>query len=135
VLLPTGVIHALVLNAGIVGGFALPTLNATHSTTKESSSDDLVISSALRGEHQSGLESQPEQQKSAAEVSGLVDELHAILMDLPTEQPPGSEDIYGLDVAIALGSDNFMWWNGEQSGCGGGESLVQATEREKASFE
>jgi hypothetical protein len=95
------VIHALVLNAGIVGGFAPPTPNATHSITKESSSDDLVISSALREEHQPGLESQPEQPTSAAEVSGLVDELHAILMDLPTEQPPASEDIYGLDVAIA----------------------------------
>jgi hypothetical protein len=84
VLLPTSVIHALFLNAGIVGGFAPPTPTATHSITKESSSDDLVISSALRKEHQPGLESQPEQQTSAAEVLGLVDELHTILVDLPT---------------------------------------------------
>jgi hypothetical protein len=84
VLLPTSVIHALFLNAGIVGGFAPPTLTATHSITKESLSDNLVISSALREGHQPGLKSQPEKQKSAAKVSGLVDELHAILIDLPT---------------------------------------------------
>ncbi|TFY54976.1 hypothetical protein EVJ58_g8542 [Rhodofomes roseus] len=57
-----------------------------------------------------------------------------ILKSIPTEQPPGSEDIYGLDTSIAFGSDDLMWMNGGPAGCGTGRSTVQATEEDKAKF-
>jgi hypothetical protein len=54
--------------------------------------------------------------------------------ELPTEQPPGSEDIYGQDTSIAFGSDDLEWVNGGPAGCGSGVSAVQATEVQKAKF-
>ena len=64
----------------------------------------------------------------------LVGELHEILKSIPTEQPPGSEDIYKMDVGIAFGSDDLMWMNGGPSGCGGGKSEVQPTAEDKTKF-
>ena len=63
-----------------------------------------------------------------------VDELIAILKGLPTEQPPGSQDIYELDTSIAFGSQELEWVNGGPAGCNGQESSVQATEEQKAQF-
>lgn len=63
-----------------------------------------------------------------------MDELHGILKEIPTEQPPGSEDIYGLDTSIAWQSDDLEWYNGGPQGCGGGQSFVQATAEDKAKF-
>ena len=68
------------------------------------------------------------------DTTKLVEELEAILKKLPTEQPPGSEDIYGLNTGIAFKSGDFEWCNGGPQGCGGGESFVKATEEEKAQF-
>ena len=68
------------------------------------------------------------------ETVKLLDELHDILKTIPTESPPGSEDIYGLDTSIAFGSEDLMWMNGGPAGCGGGVSEVQATEEDKAKF-
>jgi len=73
-----------------------------------------------------------EVEKSSAESK--IDELVSILKSLPTESPPGSQDIYGLDTSIAFLSDGLEWWNGGPQGCGGGESQVQATEEEKEKF-
>lgn len=67
-------------------------------------------------------------------VDALVGELHGILKSIPTEQPPGSEDIYGLDTSIAWGSEDLMWCNGGPQGCGGGSSQVQPSDEEKAKF-
>lgn len=64
----------------------------------------------------------------------LVDELYNILKSIPTESPPGSEDIYGLDTSIAFGSEDLQWMNGGPSGCGGGTSEVQASQEDKAKF-
>lgn len=63
-----------------------------------------------------------------------MDELHSILKGIPTEQPPGSEDIYGLDTSIAWQSDDMEWYNGGPQGCGGGESFVKATDEDKKQF-
>lgn len=70
---------------------------------------------------------------STAEVK-LVDELHDILKSIPTEQPPGSEDIYSLDTSIAWQSDDIVWVNGGPSGCARGTSSIQPTEEDKAKF-
>jgi hypothetical protein len=56
------------------------------------------------------------------------------LKELPTEYPPGSEDIYRLDTSIAWGSDDLVWVNGGPQGCGGGVSTIQATDEQKAKF-
>lgn len=72
--------------------------------------------------------------KFAPGVDGLLGELYTILKSLPTESPPGSEDIYRLNTSIAFGCEDFRWMNGGPSGCGGGTSKVQATEEEKAKF-
>lgn len=67
-------------------------------------------------------------------TNALVDELHAILKTLPIEQPPGSEDIYGLNTSIMWADDSWQWQNGGPAGCGGGYSTVHATEEEKEKF-
>jgi hypothetical protein len=76
----------------------------------------------------------PKQVKHDDDTTKLVEELEAILKELPTEQPPGSEDIYGLNTGIAFQSGDFEWYNGGPQGCGGGESFVKATEEQKAQF-
>lgn len=69
-----------------------------------------------------------------ADTEALVAELHDILKDLPTEDPPASEDIYGLDTSIAWGSEDLMWCNGGPEGCGGGTSTVQVNDEQKIKF-
>ena len=64
----------------------------------------------------------------------LVEELEGILKSIPTEYPPGSEDIYGIDTGIAFQCGDFVWFNGGPAGCGGGESSVKATDEDKANF-
>ena len=68
------------------------------------------------------------------ESAALVDELHSILKSIPTESPPGSEDIYGMNTSIAWGSEDLMWMNGGPSGCVAGTSEVQATHEDKVKF-
>jgi hypothetical protein len=45
------------------------------------------------------------------QVQSLAASLKKALAQLPTEQPPGSEDIYGLDTGISFMSDDFQWQN------------------------
>lgn len=67
------------------------------------------------------------------DVDALVGELQSILKTIPTENPRGSEDIYGLDTSIMWGSDDFVWENAGAQGCGG-SSTVKATDEDKAKF-
>jgi len=67
-------------------------------------------------------------------IDQLVAELEKILKDLPTEQPPGSADIYGMDIGLMYGSDKVEWMNGGPEGCGGGLSGVIATDEQKEQF-
>jgi len=81
------------------------------------------------------LDPQPEKFIEDSDVNVLVEELHGILNELPMENPPGSEDIYGLDTSIMWGSEDLEWINGGPQGCGGGTSTVQPTTEEKAKFQ
>lgn len=123
---------------GITGGFAPPTPSAIHTLTKSAPQTHLLIASAVRPDGTPVLQSAAPKALSFTDTDAdsqkLVDELHDILKTLPTEQPPGSEDIYGLDTSIAWGSDDLMWMNGGPQGCGGGTSSVQASNEEKAKF-
>ncbi|KAF8604832.1 hypothetical protein BDV93DRAFT_522156 [Ceratobasidium sp. AG-I] len=120
---------------GITGGFAPPTPSAIHNLVRSSDQPDkLVIQSMVRPEGTPQLNSLGDKHLSIDDHEDLVQELHSILKELPTEQPPGSEDIYGLDTSIMWGSDDLEWANGGPSGCGGGQSEVQPTADQKAKF-
>ncbi|KAK0469241.1 uncharacterized protein EV420DRAFT_1493269 [Desarmillaria tabescens] len=127
--------YSLRLQKGITGGFAPPTPSAIFTLTRPLNHDELNITSAIREIGTPSLASAaPKSIQHDAETDALVDELHGILKEIPTESPPGSEDIYGMDISIAWGSEDLMWQNGGPSGCGGGTSIVQATDEDKAKF-
>ncbi|KAF9043580.1 hypothetical protein BDZ89DRAFT_1034436 [Hymenopellis radicata] len=102
--------YSLRLQKGITGGFAPPTPNAIITVTRPLNQNTLNITSAVREIGTKGLAAAVP--KSIPHPEELADELHSILKELPTEQPPGSQDIYGLDISIAWGSDDLMWCNG-----------------------
>jgi hypothetical protein len=121
--------------AGIVGGFAPPTPDAIYSIAKSDAQSHLSITAAVRPDGTPSVqEVAPKQVNHGDETSKLVTELESILKKLPTEQPPGSEDIYGLNTGIFWGSNDLQWANGGPEGCGGGTSSVQATAEEKEKF-
>ena len=121
---------------GITGGFAPPTPDAIFTVTGTPDKADLAITSAIRPEGTPSLQDALPKSLSKSEpgVNELVGELYSILKSLPTESPPGSEDIYGLDTSIAFGTDDLQWCNGGPQGCGGGKSFVQASAEQKAQF-
>ncbi|KAJ3827902.1 hypothetical protein F5880DRAFT_1534074 [Lentinula raphanica] len=136
--------YSLRLQKGITGGFAPPTPSFIATITRPVDSDSLNITSASRPDGTPELQSfAPKTLAHSAQLNGasasadaLVDELHGILKELPTEQPPGSEDIYGLDTSIFWGSDDLQWMNGGMNGVTGqpGSSSVQPTAEQKALF-
>ena len=80
------------------------------------------------------LKEVPPKELSVDDHAHLLEELEGILRELPTESPPGSQDIYGMDTSIMYGSEGLEWQNGGPAGCGGGQSEVQATPEQKAKF-
>jgi len=126
------------LQKGITGGFAPPTPKEIHVLTlSKDIPNQLVVKSQVRKDGTPSLQSVSEQPKivSLSKDNSLVEELHEILKTLPTEKPPGSQDIYGLDTSISWGSPDLEWCNGGPSGCAHGTSEVQPTEEQKAKFE
>jgi hypothetical protein len=121
---------------GIVGGFAPPTPNAIYTITQPLNKTELLIRSATRTDGTPGLQDAVPKSISSDDdhTASLVDELHRILMAIPTEEPQGSEDIYGLDTSIAWFSNDLEWINGGPQGCSGGVSTVQPTQEDKAKF-
>jgi hypothetical protein len=106
-------------------------------------SQDSPNSLFVNSEHRAGDSSQGLVQSFAPksidtektpEVNKLVEELYGILKDIPTEEPKGSEDIYGMDTSIMWGSDDLEWMNGGPAGCVRGSSTVQASEEDKKKF-
>lgn len=121
--------------AGITGGFAPPTPSAIYVLTRAKSQPaDFVVTSAVRLDGTASLVDALPKKIPVDPHSRLIDELHSILKEIPTESPPGSQDIYGLDTSIAWGSDDLQWCNGGPSGCGGGISNIQASEEDKKKF-
>ncbi|KAI0633928.1 hypothetical protein C8Q77DRAFT_1108506 [Trametes polyzona] len=127
---------SLRLQRGITGGFAPPTPEAIVTITSIPTQNLLNITSAVRPKGTPTLQDAAPKSVPASDpdTTALVSELKSILSSIPTESPPGSEDIYGLDTSIAFGSDDFFWQNGGPQGCGGGESSVKPTEEERAKF-
>ncbi|OCH87585.1 hypothetical protein OBBRIDRAFT_796071 [Obba rivulosa] len=126
---------SLRLQRGITGGFAPPTPEAIYTITAAASQPALQITAAERSHGTPNLQDAlPKTLSADSHTSALIDELHGILKTIPTEYPPGSEDIYGMDTSIAFGSADLMWMNGGPSGCGGGTSETQATDDDKKKF-
>lgn len=101
--------------------------------SKEADSE-VTVASLVREPGRPDLENLPQRTISSTRTDDLVNELETILKAIPTEVPPGSEDIYGLDTGIAWYSTVFEWNNGGPQGCGGGVSEVQATDGQKEKF-
>ncbi|CAG8721517.1 3416_t:CDS:1, partial [Acaulospora colombiana] len=125
----------------ITGGFAPP--NPTSVQTFTSSLSDgnasILFQQTKRAHDQKRLPDEPTAQatlptSSHTKVDELISELEGILKKLPTENPPGSKDIYGEDIGLMYGSDNVEWINGGPAGCGEGQSSVEATEEDKKNF-
>ncbi|PFH53494.1 hypothetical protein AMATHDRAFT_73315 [Amanita thiersii Skay4041] len=133
---------SLRLQHGISGGFAPPTPNSVHTITLASavpadSTSSLHITSAVREDGTPRLQEALPKRLSLAKESdeaSLIKELHSILKEIPTESPPGIQDIYGKDMSIAWQSEDLMWYNGGPSGCGVGTSAVQPTDEHKKKF-
>lgn len=123
----TKIVVPNVSTLGIVGGFAPREPTAVKSVAYTPDTNILQISSSPSADFTSATV-----QKDGS-VDELVNELKSILKKLPTENPPGSEDIYGMDTSIMWGSDDLEWTNTCGQGCGG-HSSVQATDEEKAKF-
>ncbi|KAF8809433.1 hypothetical protein BYT27DRAFT_7162799 [Phlegmacium glaucopus] len=122
--------YSLRLQTGITGGFAPPTPSAIHTITQPLNTNFLTIASSVGTQDIAPKHISSEDEHTAS----LVDELYDILKTIPTEDPPGSQDIYGLDTSIAWGSEDLQWMNGGPQGCGGGISTVQPTQGDKAKF-
>lgn len=115
------------LSSGIVGGFAPPAPTAVKTVSYTAQTNILQISSS------SDLAPIIVKKDDFVGVDALVEELQSILKTIPTEVPKGSEDIYGLDVSVMWGSDDFVWENAGAQGCGG-FSTVKATDEDKEKF-
>ncbi|KAF9003403.1 hypothetical protein BDQ17DRAFT_1356150 [Cyathus striatus] len=126
---------SLRLQRGITGGFAPPTPSEIHTVTRPKDQSTLNITSAVRPDGTPQLQDAAPKALALSDNEALVEELHKILKAIPTEQPPGSEDIYGLDTSIFWGSEDLQWVNGGPQGCGGGTSSVKATEEDKKKFQ
>jgi len=123
------------LQHGITGGFAPASPSAVYVLSRAKDSPaDLVVTSATRPDGQASLGQAVPKKLAVDSHAALIDELHSILKGLPTESPPGSEDIYGLDTSIAWGSDDLEWCNGGPAGCGGGNSETKASDEDKKKF-
>lgn len=119
-----------------MGGFVPPTPSAIHTITQPLNSNTLMITSAIRTKGASDLSELPEKEIKSSEqhTASLLEELYTILKTIPTESPPGSEDIYGMDTGIFWGSDGLQWANMVPEGCSSGRSTVQPTAEEKIKF-
>ncbi|KAI8973798.1 hypothetical protein BDF20DRAFT_837696 [Mycotypha africana] len=122
----------VILREGIVGGFAGPIVNQVVDI-KGDSSGAMIMHATLKPDTKADYHTQAGG-ASAEELSDFLDRLKAQLKELPTEDPVGSEDIYGEDVSLSFFSDEFQWSNGGPEGCTQGESNKKATPEQKEKF-
>ncbi|KAH7336436.1 hypothetical protein BKA65DRAFT_506440 [Rhexocercosporidium sp. MPI-PUGE-AT-0058] len=125
------------LQVGITGGFAPPSPSAIHTITRDPSSPQLTINSLHRtpGSPDHQLTPQPTKNLPVKDYNTQIEQIYSILKELPTEEPVGSEDIYGLDTGVSWSSgDGWKWSNGGPEGCGSEMSDVQVGKEEKVKF-
>ncbi|SAM06450.1 hypothetical protein [Absidia glauca] len=123
----------IVLREGITGGFVGPTVKQVVEIRGDDAGAS-ILHANLKAASKSDYTTQTGSLQSD-QVQSLAASLKEALAQLPTEQPPGSEDIYGLDTGISFMSDDFQWQNGGPEGCGSGKSEVQASPEQKRAFQ
>ncbi|KAH7101756.1 hypothetical protein BKA62DRAFT_829843 [Auriculariales sp. MPI-PUGE-AT-0066] len=121
------------LQRGITGGFIAPRPSQVVQIS-HSSSAPTIVNIAVENREGGSLTAAAPKQLEASKANTLVEELADLLKDLPVEQPRGTADIYGFNIGITFGSDQFEWANGSGTGCGPGKSETQATDEDKAKF-
>ncbi|KAI8886730.1 hypothetical protein K501DRAFT_321740 [Backusella circina FSU 941] len=123
----------IALREGLVGGFVGPTIRQ-YVQVQGDSSGASITQSTLKPGSQNDY-STFAGGASTEDLSSVLELLKEKLRGLPTEDPVGSEDIYGEDIALAFMSDDLEWVNGGPQGCSGsGTSNVQATQEQKETF-
>ncbi|KAI9255727.1 hypothetical protein BDA99DRAFT_517494 [Phascolomyces articulosus] len=129
----TGSQFQLILREGITGGFAGPTVKKVIEIKGDSSSGATLLHANLQPGTKADYVTQTGS-VSTEQLTTLLSTVKEQLQSLPTEDPIGSEDIYGLDTSILFFADGFQWGNGGPEGCTGGESTKQATPEQKQIF-
>ncbi|CAO3618826.1 unnamed protein product [Mucor hiemalis] len=122
----------VVLREGITGGFAGPTVKEVVDI-KGDNSGATIMQASLKPSSKTDYNTQAGG-ASYEDLSGLLEQIKNQLQQLPTEEPVGSQDIYGQDISISFFSDDFQWSNGGPEGCSQGESNTQATPEQKEKF-
>ena len=56
------------------------------------------------------------------------------LKNLPVENPPGGEDIYGFDTSISISAPGFAWENRANDGCAIRPSTIKPNPQQKLQF-
>ncbi|KAG8823152.1 hypothetical protein FRC17_009393 [Serendipita sp. 399] len=129
------------LTHGITGGIVPPNPTSVQRLTFSLADGQasVLFQRTTRKPEERSLPDEPTAQatlpsSSHSKVDDLIEELEGILKKLPTEQPPGSKDIYGLDIGLRYGSDNVEWMNGGPAGCGDGWSDTEVTDEQIEQF-
>ncbi|KAG8811310.1 hypothetical protein FRC19_003994 [Serendipita sp. 401] len=129
------------LTHGITGGIvpANPTSVQTLTSSIAGGQGSILFQRTTRKHEEAKLPDEPTAQATLpssthTKVDDLIEELEGILKEIPTESPPGSKDIYGMDIGLMFGSDDLQWMNGGPAGCGSGWSENEPTEDQVEKF-
>ncbi|KAI8096048.1 hypothetical protein BDF21DRAFT_458288 [Thamnidium elegans] len=122
----------VVLREGITGGFAGPTVKQVVDIKGDENGAD-IMQATLKPNSRSDYHTQVGG-VSSEQLNSFLELLKQELQALPTEEPQGSEDIYGQDISLSFFSDDFQWSNGGPEGCTQGESKQQASPEQKEKF-
>ncbi|KAK5992166.1 hypothetical protein PT974_05566 [Cladobotryum mycophilum] len=119
------------LQKGILGGFIPPRPTAIYTVTRDNaaSSIEVTVQTAENSMEPASKEF------PVKDYEARINRILGILKQLPTENPPQSEDIFGLNIGISWMSDDFQWVNSAPQGCIPGISDKPATDEEKVLFE
>ncbi|KAH7409181.1 hypothetical protein BKA64DRAFT_389473 [Cadophora sp. MPI-SDFR-AT-0126] len=123
------------LQVGITGGFAPPSPSAIHTITRSPSSPTMSITSQQRLPGSHDLQPLPTKTIPVQNYVEQIDQIYNVLKELPVDDPPGSEDIYGLDTGVTWSGNGLQWSNGGPEGCGSDFSNVQVGREETERFQ
>ncbi|KAJ1564431.1 hypothetical protein HK096_008019 [Nowakowskiella sp. JEL0078] len=120
---------------GVVGGFA-PASPSSQINLIVKKNDSVNVKNYIRKDIVADqfrlLETPPT--FSSKEISAFATDIVSMFKDLPTEQPPGSSDIYGFNISINIDAPGFRWENRPNDGCVISESSIQPSEEQKKKF-
>lgn len=123
----------LMLREGIVGGFVAPKTTRIIEISQDEGSAMIVHHVLPNGAPRDAFYS-TQGSLSPAQVQALESQL-LVLKQLPNQQPPFGEDIFGLDTSIMYQDDDgFTWANGGPEGCSRSSGGPQVSPQQKEQF-